>query len=244
MRHSNLKFKRMKSFIDTPHYHLWTDALHARALANQANNHWDRGTYVRWAIITGWSVLEMACRHALEDHKIGYSFKRDVDNTIEAKGFHKLDWSKGTWQNVTSLQSVRKSYVHVNIPQQDLFPPTETADWAVSTIREAVKAIYLHCQKCEPIWVNDNQDRGWDKGSISIGHMTLTQSGAQNNTEAIRIAYVYKEKEYVSNVCVQGTDYEDLMNELLKRINIPISAVRAYRGNELIKELPLIMRGA
>ena len=65
--------------VEGPHYHLWTDALHARALAKQANNRWDRGTYVRWTVTTAWTVLEMACEDALETPGIGRRFKENRD---------------------------------------------------------------------------------------------------------------------------------------------------------------------
>jgi hypothetical protein len=38
--------------VDTTPYHIWTDALHALALARVTSNDWDRGTYVRWAILS------------------------------------------------------------------------------------------------------------------------------------------------------------------------------------------------
>jgi hypothetical protein len=43
----------MLKLIENNHYHIWTDALHARALAHEASNRWDRGTYVRWSGIKG-----------------------------------------------------------------------------------------------------------------------------------------------------------------------------------------------
>ena len=78
--------------IEDNHYHLWTDALHARQLAHQTNNKWDRGTYVRWTIITAWTVLEIACQDALEEKNISYRFKQNLDKAIAAKSLPKLNW--------------------------------------------------------------------------------------------------------------------------------------------------------
>ncbi len=60
----------MLKLVENNHYHLWTDALYARALSREANNRWDRGTYVRWALLTAWIALEIACQDALEEPNI------------------------------------------------------------------------------------------------------------------------------------------------------------------------------
>src|SRR5438093_1319696 len=90
------------------HYHLWTDALHARALAHQARNKWDRGTYVRWATTTAWTVLEVACQNALNDPKISYRFRENLDAAIAGQKLGPLDWSSGTWKAVSELHATRK----------------------------------------------------------------------------------------------------------------------------------------
>ncbi|TDH28097.1 hypothetical protein EXU57_06460 [Segetibacter sp. 3557_3] len=65
----------MKSFINTSHYHFWTDTRYSRALAHQADNQWDKGTYVRWTAMTGWSVLEMPCSATLDNEKLDTGLK-------------------------------------------------------------------------------------------------------------------------------------------------------------------------
>lgn len=52
----------MLKLIENNHYHIWTDALHARALSHEASNRWDRGTYVRWTLMTAWIALEIGRR--------------------------------------------------------------------------------------------------------------------------------------------------------------------------------------
>jgi hypothetical protein len=65
-RYHKLMAGFLPKLVDTPHYHLWTDALHLRALAHHARNQWDRGTYVRSALIVAWTSLELACDDALD----------------------------------------------------------------------------------------------------------------------------------------------------------------------------------
>jgi hypothetical protein len=76
--------------VTSPHYHLWTDALHGRALARDAHNKWDRGTYVQWTVTTSWTVLEIACQDALGEPNISYSFRRNLDASIKAQGIPAL----------------------------------------------------------------------------------------------------------------------------------------------------------
>ena len=112
----------MLKLIENNHYHIWTDALHARALSHEANNRWDRGTYVRWTLMTAWIALEIACQEALEEPKISYSFKDNLNKAIEEKSFSKLDWSQGIWQQVLQLQEFRKNCAHRFSQETDLFP--------------------------------------------------------------------------------------------------------------------------
>lgn len=73
---------KITKIVENAHYHIWTDALHGRALARQAQNRWDKGTYVRWVIMTAWTAFEMACEDGLEKPGIGRSFRRNLDNAI------------------------------------------------------------------------------------------------------------------------------------------------------------------
>ena len=56
------------------------------ALAHQARNRWDRGTYVRCVLTNTWTALEMACNDALDVTDIGYSFRKKLDSAVEQKG--------------------------------------------------------------------------------------------------------------------------------------------------------------
>ena len=50
--------------VDSPHYHVWTDALYARSLARSAKNDWDLGSHVRWCVQSAWTAFEMAAEDA------------------------------------------------------------------------------------------------------------------------------------------------------------------------------------
>jgi len=233
-------------FVDSAHYHLWTDALHGRALTRQAKNKWDRGTYVRWTVITAWTVFEIACEDALGVHGLGYQFRNNLDKAIINQGLPPLDWSRGTWQKVSEVHRNRKDYVHISIAQEDLFAEVDSAERAVQVLREAMRAIYIHARKDPPIWIDDDDDRGWERGETSrviCGY--ISDAGVDENTpDVIKINYVRKGKECPHRLCRPGTDPQPVVDELIRRIRVPITAVRAYKGRELIIEKTVRMRGA
>jgi hypothetical protein len=231
--------------VESPHYHLWTDALHARSLARQANNKWDRGAYVRWAVTTSWTVLEIACQDALAEPKISYSFRKRLDEALKKQGFPNLDWGSGLWQRVEKLLETRKGYVHRFISETDLFLETTVADHAIDTVRAAVEAIYRHVGSPPPPWINDDNDQGWDSARRSSANLTLLHAGAsEDDPKVIRICFVHRDTEKVSEVLPAGTDYTPFVDDLVRRIRVPITAVRVYEGHTLIHEKQTRIRGA
>lgn len=230
--------------VDTPHYHLWTDALHGRTLASQARNKWDRGTYVRWAVITAWTVLEVGCQEALEDTSIGNPFKDDINRAIKDKSLPGLQWGSGTWQKVLKLQKTRKRYIHKIISQEKLFPDAIVAKEAIEIVREGIKAIYNHVSKPFPIWIDDDKDRGWDYGGEPCNSHCIYPGASEDDPLSIKIVFVHKDREYLSRLMPPGTAPGPLLDELIQNIILPISAVRAYRGKELIEDRQVKMRGA
>lgn len=233
--------------VDSPHYHIWTDALHARELARQARNRWDRGTYVRWAIMTSWTALEIACEDALEKSGIGRRFKENLNEAVKAKNLPDLDWGSGVWQKVLSVHKLRKEYVHINLDQEKLFPKIEEVERAVNIIREAIKYIYAHSGKTVPNWVTDDEDKGWDgeKNWANISaHATVLRAGVvEGNPKNIRVAYVHKDREHTSEILPPDADYLPIVENLLKSIKIPIAAIKVYCGNQLVYNRELNWRG-
>lgn len=230
--------------VEDPHYHLWTDALHARALARQANNKWDRGTYVRWAVATSWTVLEIACQEALGKPDISRRFKENLDSAIQNKGFRSLQWGCGIWQRVLDLHKKRNGLAHRFISEDDYFPDATVADESIDIVREAISAIYRHVNRRVPIWIQDNDDRGWDSGRRNGSNMTLIHSGAdQNDPKLVKLFYVHSGKEKLTDVLPSGTDYLPYVDDLIRKVRVPISAVKVYEGNTVVYVRELNMRG-
>jgi hypothetical protein len=231
--------------VESHHYHLWTDALHARALAHQSRNDWDRGTYVRWAVTTAWTVLEIACQNALNEPNISYSFRKHLDKAIARGSLTPLNWGSGVWQKVLQLQQLRKNYVHRFLRETELFPEAAVADNAIDVVRRAVVEIYRHSNRVPPPWIQDNEDRGWNAGRGSMANATVIRAGAkEDDPKVVKIAYVTREKEHVSEVLPPGTDPEPYVEDLLRNIRIPIKAIRVYEGDTLRTERVIKMRGA
>ncbi|MBX2991104.1 MAG: hypothetical protein KF749_08050 [Bacteroidetes bacterium] len=230
--------------VENPHYHLWTDALHACALSHQANNKWDRGAYVRWTVATAWTVLEIACQNALNEPKISYRFRKNLETAINRQGFQPLEWGTGIWQLVIALQKQRKGYVHRFLSEQNLFPEAKIADEAIDVVRKAVEAIYQHVGQPPPAWIQDADDRGWDTGKRGGANLTIIHQGAsEDDPKVIRLFYVHMGSERLSEVFPSGTDYQPYVDGLIHRVRVPISAVKVYEGDRLVYEKNTMMRG-
>jgi hypothetical protein len=230
--------------IESNHYHLWTDVLHARKLAHQTSNKWDRGAYVRWVVMISWTVLEIACQEALNDSSISYSFKKNLDKALSNQNLKPLDWGQGIWQQVTQLQEIRKNCVHRFATETDLFPDTTVVDQAIETVRTAVKDIFSHVGKVHPSWIADDTDKGWESAGVRAKFDVTVIRGGLNpdDPEAIKIAYVHGGKEHIEEILPPQTDYEPVVGTLLKNIRVPISMIRVYKGDHVVYEQKLNMR--
>ena len=232
--------------IENEFCHLWSDALHARALAHQARNDWDRGTYVRWTVTSAWTVLEACFCQALGIKKFELDFRRSVNEELSKLGCAPLDWGKGIWQRTRELQKWRKDYTHMLCKWSDLFPTVSRADEAITRSREAIKQIHRYLHKTPPAWIDYDEDRGWDRpqsGVFAFGEGIAIEGGVtEDSPDAVRIAYHDEEGEHVTRICVPGTDPEPFLMKLL-RMKKPISEVRAYVGATLLCRCPVRMRG-
>jgi hypothetical protein len=234
--------------VETPHYHIWTDALHGRHLARETANDWDRGTYVRWTIASAWTAFESVCEHLTGDTSLGIRFKERLNEALRDRGFSPPDWGSGLWQDVLRIYRLRKEYIHPNVAQERLFAPVEEAEKAIATLRFAIKDMYSRTGTPQEAWPDDDQNpidprKGFVAHLTVVGHGTVVEGGARRE-DALRICYVMNGQEYEERLMQPGKDYRLYVDELLRKIVVPISAVRVYRGNEQVEEIVIKMRGS
>jgi hypothetical protein len=236
--------------VDTPHYHLWTDALHARELARETQNEWDRGSYVRWTIQAAWTAFESTCEAVLGSPGLGMRFRERFDDALDTyQSGLAVDWGQGIWQRVLEIYQLRKDYAHPLVPQHRLFAPLAESDKAIAVVRDAVTELHSMLQLPHPQWVDDDSDRGWQGskgGAFVSANLTVIRKGARDDDpNRIRVVYVYQGEEKESEVLPADTDPRPIMEDLIQRVIVPISEVRAYRGDdELIDSIPVQMRGS
>lgn len=194
--------------------------------------------------MTAWTVLEEACEEALSTAGIGRRFKENLDKAVSNAGLPQIDWGSGIWQRVLVLRRARKSYVHPT-GSPNLFSEVVEADFAIGAVRDAVKDIYARAGKQQPAWIYDDADRGWDGGMKGVAHATVIRRRANENPgDLLRITYIHEGKEYESEIRPYASDYEFLLDQLIASVTVPISEVRAYRGNDLLAARSLHTRGA
>jgi hypothetical protein len=234
--------------VEWPHYHIWTDALHARDLARVAPNSWDLGTYVRWTVNTAWTAFEMACEEALASSGLGRRFKSNLDQAFQDKGLPKLDWGQGVWQRVEAIHALRKAYVHPGIPQERLFAPLDEAEEAISVLREAIKDVYRRVGLPIPDWPDDDQNPEPPQlrpAQVGIPGIIVTGPGVSvDDPDVVKVTYVVRGEEKLSDVCPPGTDWEPKVQNLIRNLRVAASAIRVYQGTELVAEIELRMRGS
>jgi hypothetical protein len=148
----------------------------------------------------------------------------------------KLDWGKGIWQKVKIIQELRKNCVHRFLSENELFPNVQLAEEALEIIGKAVREVYQHVNKPIPTWIKDNYDQGWAvKSGFTIeanGH----DSPYNNVPCAVKITYVYKDKEIIFKILAPDSDPEPDIQYLINEMDRPISAIKVYVNNDLISE--------
>jgi hypothetical protein len=236
----------MPTIVDSTQCHVWTDALHARQLAREAHNKWDRGTYVRMCVTTAWIALETSSQEALQAPSIGYRFKENLDEAVAAAGLPALNWSSGVWQKVRQLQECRKNYVHRFASLSDMFPSAPLADDAILTVREGIKDIYRRLGQLAPKWVDIDDSRGWQSRPtvrpvvLTLGHFGVDLA----DPNAVRVYMVMNGEEKLTTVLPPGYDHAYAVTELLARVGVPIEGIRVYAADELVQDLVVSMRGS
>ncbi len=87
---------------------IWSDALHFSFLAKNTEDKWDMSTYVRGTIINCWIVIENEFCDLLEDDKISYRFKQNVEEAVAKLGKESIEWKSGWGQKLAILHGKRK----------------------------------------------------------------------------------------------------------------------------------------
>ena len=235
--------------VDTTPYHIWTDALHARALARVTSNEWNGGTYVRWAILSACVAFEVTASDMLGTG-IGRRVPDEIKAALAARSLPNVDWGQGVWQRLAEVRQLRVDYVHRGIPQVRLFAPVAEADRAILVTREAIKALGTLIGAPASAWIDVDDDPNVARerprgGFTATASATLIHDGAkEDDPDVVRVVYVYKGKESVSELLPPGSDPGPAMARLEEGIQVPITAIRAYRGTTLLDERALKMRGS
>lgn len=98
-----------------------------------------------------------------------------------------------------------------------------------------------------PEWAVDDESDGWQgkSGFRDSVNATLIRSGVRaDDPEAVRVAYVYKGEEFVSEVLPPGSNADEAVERLVGNVVVPISEVRVYHGASLYQRRVLRLRGA
>ncbi|MEQ9823212.1 MAG: hypothetical protein ABQ298_02385 [Puniceicoccaceae bacterium] len=234
----------MSKNITTPIYHIWTDALHFRALASQTyNKDWNRGTYIRWGIISAWTAFEMACQDAVGFDRLGNRFKDKLNYALKENNCDQPNWGEGIWQKVGKVYELRKSLVH-SPSREDLRPTSvERLDEAIEILRDAITEIYLLAKSDPPRWQLDDKDEGWVNQHDYV-NVTVLRGVDHKDTRRIEVVYISKGKECLSEVLPPDSDYKAAIESIKMNALCSISAFRVYQGDgELIYEEEASIRG-
>lgn len=224
--------------VDSSQCHLWTDALHARQLARDARNRWDRGTYVRMCVSTAWIAMEVACQDALQTTKIGNGFKRNLNQALEDQNCKPIDWSQGLWQRVISLLVLRNSYVHQFASLPQMFPESTVADQAVETVRQGIQDVYARAGADSPPWVEFDNSRGWDAPSnFGVHSVVACHPGVSvEDPGATRVFAVVRGEEKLVRVFPAGFDAAAEVQLLADTSSVPLDSIRVYEGTALTRD--------
>ena len=124
--------------------------------------------------------------------------------------------------------------------------PISQADQAISVLRDGIRAVSDLVGLPHPSWAADDADPGWQgrRGGIGISsEMYSIRAGArEDDPECIRITYILRGQEHLTEIAPPSTPPGPMLDKLLTSLNIPVEAVRAYRGKNLLEERITNMR--
>jgi hypothetical protein len=133
-----------------------------------------------------------------------------------------------------------------SISHERLLTPLEEAEKAIAVLRESIVALSDLAGLPRPAWVADDQDRGWQGSQPGFGGFAhayvVRASTREDDPAAVRITYVLRGNEHLNEIAPSGTPHGPLLDRLASSLNIPVDAIRAYRGTELLEERSMNMR--
>ncbi|WP_298867894.1 hypothetical protein [uncultured Gimesia sp.] len=169
-------------------------------------------------------------------------FKDRFNDALASKNLPAVDWGQGIWQQVLDVYSIRKVFVHVvpTVSHQRLLATVTEAEFAIKVLREGIQAVLDLEELPHPSWVNDDDDRGWNgpRGGNSVtANLTAIHAGVgEDDPNVIRITYLLRGEEHISEIAPPNTPHAPLLDRLVNSLNVPVDAVRAYRGSDLLEE--------
>lgn len=214
----------------------------ARYRAELSQCRWDRGVYIRWTVITAWMAFGRACGHAVDDPEVSRNIKVRLPRALTAKGLQSIDWSHGLWKEVNGVRLQRVIYTHGECTTEELFGELQVAENGITVLRRGIIDLYDRVGKDHPGWVDCDKVPHRLGGSSAWG--TVVSGGVEDDPGALRIVAVFGDAEWDSRLLRSDEDLWPHVEQLILNINVPITAIRIYKGNSLMEELPIRIRGA
>lgn len=183
--------------VESLHYHVWTDALRGRDLAQTARDEWDRGTFVRWSISSAWTAFEHAVNDALGLTSTGSHFWPHFDDGCRKLGIDPPQRGHGLWQQVAEIHILRKNYTHLKVVDQPtlLLKDAAHAEKAIKHLREAIQDLHARLKNQPPEWIEDDvlpKHPSGSRGTLTIGHGGVDP----DDPDAIQVRYQYARQSY------------------------------------------------
>lgn len=220
------------------------DKSSARSRAELSQTTWDRGAYVRWTVMSAWTVFEKCCADAVDDPNVTFRIRKRLPAAIAHKTQQNavLNWTDPLWQAVDDLREERNRYVHRALVDADLFAPSDAAERAVVVVRSGVVEVYRLVGKAHPSWVECDMVPPRLGGSMAWA--SVQHAGADADPRRLRIVGLHGGSEWESRVLRSDEDPWPEVEALAKNTLVPISAIRIYEGPDLREELIVRMRGS
>lgn len=181
-------------------------------------------------------------RCAVGDPGVSRNLPKRLPDALTAKGAVAVDWTDGLWKEVDGVRRLRNRYVHWDLTEEDLFAELAAAEGAIAVLRRGLIDLCSRAQKAPPEWVAC--DKVPDRLGGSSAWLMVSSAGADGDPGAIRIAAVFGGAEWDTALLRSDEEPWSRVAELLSGVRVPLTAVRLYRGDKELLEIPVGIRGA